>query len=101
MSTKKSRLLIYKISGLFVNTLTADGKSSFFNRNTLTQPIQMKLSMKKKCSKKKNVDFSKFFHSRLIFENFLKKVNLIAYVLTNLWTPESAVRKMPKKSRLR
>ena len=45
--------------------------------------------------------FSKFFESRLIFEHFLKKVNLIAYVLRNSWNPESAVKKMPKKSRLR
>ena len=43
---KKSLLLIRKISGLFVNTLTADNKYSLFNKDNLTQLIQMQVSKK-------------------------------------------------------
>ena len=41
-------LVICKILGLFVNTLTTDGKYSLLNRGNLKQPIQMQLSNKKK-----------------------------------------------------
>ena len=47
-SWNKSLLVTYKVSGLFVNTLTADGKCSFLNRDILMQPIQMQLSKKQK-----------------------------------------------------
>ena len=40
MSWKKSLLVICKILGLFINTLTADDKYSLLNRDNLTQPIQ-------------------------------------------------------------
>ena len=39
-----------KMFELFVNTLTAAHKFSVVNREKLTQPIQMQLSMKKKKS---------------------------------------------------
>ena len=48
LSYKKSLLLICKISRLFINTLSADNMYSFFNRENLTQPIQMQLSRKEK-----------------------------------------------------
>ena len=48
LSYKKSLLLICKISRLFPNTLSADGKYSLFKRDNLTQPIQMQLSRKEK-----------------------------------------------------
>ena len=48
LSLKKSVLVIFKILGLFVNTLTADDKYSLLNRNNLRQPIQMQLSQKQK-----------------------------------------------------
>ena len=54
LSYKKSLLVICKISRLFINTLSADGKYSLFNREKLTQPIQMQLSPKQKT-------FSQFF----------------------------------------
>ena len=58
-----------KILRLFVNTFTADDKYSVFNRDNLTQPIQMQLSEKKK-------PFLNFFpavlKSRLNFEHFQK-----------------------------
>ena len=49
-----SLLLIYKILGMFVNTLTGDDKHFLLNRNNLTQPIQIQLSHKQKA-------FSQFF----------------------------------------
>ena len=41
-------LVICKILGLFLNTLTTDGKYSLLNRDSLKQPIQMQLSNKQK-----------------------------------------------------
>ena len=70
LSYKKSLLVIWKISRLFINTLSADGKYSLFNRDNLTQPIQMQLSRKQKTFSQ---FFSAFFKSRLNFEHFLKK----------------------------
>ena len=70
LSYKKSLLVICKISRLFPNRLSADGKYSLFNRDNLTQPIQMQLSRKQKT-------FSEFFcaflKSSLNFEHFQKK----------------------------
>ena len=55
---------------MFVNTLTADDKYSFLNRNNLKQPIRTPLS-------KKHTAFSQFFlaflKSTLNFEPFQKK----------------------------
>ena len=62
--------MICKISRLFINTLSADGKYSLLNRDNLTQPIQMQLSQKQKLF----ADFfSAFLKSSLNFEHFLKK----------------------------
>ena len=55
---KKSRLVIHKILGLFVNTLTVDDKHYMLNRDNLTQPIQIQLSLKQKT-------FSEFFFAFL------------------------------------
>ena len=54
LSCKKSLLVTCKISRLFINKLSADDKYSLFNRDNLTQPIQMQLSGKEKT-------FSEFF----------------------------------------
>ena len=70
LTCKKSLLVIWKISRLFINTLSADGKYSLFNRDNLTQPSQMQLSRKQKTFSQ---FFSAFFKSRLNFEHFLKK----------------------------
>ena len=48
LTFKKSLLVICKISTLFANTLSADGKYSLFNGDNLTQPIQMEVSRKQK-----------------------------------------------------
>ena len=73
LSFKKFLLVICKISRLFINTLSADGKYSLFNRDNLTQRIQMKL-----CRKQKTFSrfFSAFLKSNLNFEHFQKKKRL-------------------------
>ena len=50
--------MIIKILGVFVNTLTVNGKHYLLNRDNLTQPIQMQLSQKQKT-------FSEFFFAFL------------------------------------
>ena len=67
---KKFLLVICKISRLFPNTLSPDGKYSLPNRDNLTQPIQMQLS-------KKQNTFSQFFlwisEMHVKFQTFSKK----------------------------
>ena len=69
LSYRKSLLVICKISRLFPNTLTADGKYSLLNRDNLTQPIQMQVSRKEKTFSRL---FSSFSKSSLTFEHFQK-----------------------------
>ena len=70
MALKKSLLVICKISRQFPNTLSADGKYSLFNRDNLSQPIQMQLAGKQKTFSQL---FSAFLKSSLNFEHFQKK----------------------------
>ena len=70
LSSKKSLLVICKISRLFPNTLSADAKYSVFNRDNLTQPIQMQLSRKQKTISE---FLSPFLKPSLNFEHFHKK----------------------------
>ena len=69
LSYKKSLLLICKFSRLFINTLCVDGKYSLFNRDNLTEPMQMQVSQKQET-------FSQFFvaflKSSLNLEHFRK-----------------------------
>ena len=46
--------MIHKMLRLFVNTLTVDDNHYLLNRHNLTQPIEMRLSQKRKT-------FSRFF----------------------------------------
>ena len=62
--------MICKISTLFINTLSVDGKYSLVNRDNLTQPVQMQLSWKQKIF---SVFLFEFLKSSLKFEQFLKK----------------------------
>ena len=62
--------MIGKISGLFFKTLTAGQKYSLFNRDNLTQPTQMQLSLNRKTFSQ---FFSEFLTCRLSFEHFQKK----------------------------
>ena len=48
LNFKKFLLVICKISRLFPNPLSADGKYSLLNTENLTQPIHMQLSRKQK-----------------------------------------------------
>ena len=70
LTCKKSLLVICKISRLFPNTLSGDGKYSLLNRDNLTQPIQMQLSRKPKTF---SDFFAGFLKSSLNFEHFFKK----------------------------
>ena len=63
-------LVLCKILGLFVNTLTDDDKYSLLYRDNLTQPIQILLSQKPKTFSE---FFSAFLKSTLNFEHFQKK----------------------------
>ena len=70
LTFKKFLLVICKISRLFPNTLSADGKYSLLNRDNLTQPIQMQVSRKQKTFSE---FFAAFLQSPLNFEHFQKK----------------------------
>ena len=63
-------LVLCKILGLFVNTLTDDGKDSLLYRDNLTQQIQILLSPKQKTFSQL---FSEILKSTLNFEHFQKK----------------------------
>ena len=67
---KKPLLVICKISRRFINTPSADGKYSLFNRDNLTQPIQMQVSRKQKTFSQ---FFSAFLKSSLYFKHFEQK----------------------------
>ena len=82
-------LVLCKISGLFVNTLTDDDKYSLLYRDNLLQPIQIHLSQKRNTSS----DFSSaFLKSTLNFEHFEKKMTLIADVFPKLPSPKIVIR---------
>ena len=63
-------LVLCKILGLFVNTLTDDGKYSLFYRDNLTPQIQILLSQKPKTFLKLS---SEILNPTLNFEHFEKK----------------------------
>ena len=89
MRWKKSLLVRCKILRLFVNTLIADDKYSFLNRENLRQPIQMHLSQKQKLFSQYSDAFLKF---TLNFEHFRKKMTRIAYLFPKLRTRKNMVR---------
>ena len=70
LTFKKFLLVICKISRLFPNTVSADGKYSLFNKDNLTQPIQIELSRKQKTFSEY---FSAFLKFNLKFEHIKKK----------------------------
>ena len=82
-------LVLCKISGLFLNTLTDDDKYSLLYGDNLTQPIQILLSQKQQTFSE---FFSPFLKSTLNFENFQKNLNLIADVFPKLPSPENVIR---------
>ena len=68
-------LVLCKILGLFVNTLSEDDRYCLLYKDNLLQPIQILLSQKQKTFSQ---FFSAFLKSTLNFEHFEKKINLIA-----------------------
>ena len=82
-------LVLCKLSGLFLNTLTDDDKYSLLYGDNLTQPIQILLSQKQKTFFE---FFSAFLKSTLNFEHFQKKINLIADVFPKLASPKKVIR---------
>ena len=82
-------LVLCKILGLFVNTLTEDDKYCHLYRENLTQPIQILLSQKQKTFSQ---SLSAFLKSTLNFEHFQKKMTLIADVLPKLPSPTKVIR---------
>ena len=82
-------LVLWKLSGLFLNTLTDDDKYSLLYGDNLTQPIQILL-----CQKQKTFSelFSPFLKSTLDFEHFQTKINLIADVFSKLPSPKNVIR---------
>ena len=81
-----SLLVICEILGRFVNTLTADDQSFLGTSEMLRQPSRMQLF-------KKQISFSEFFASFLksksIFQDFEKKMNLIAYAFPKFETAKT------------
>ena len=82
-------LVLCKILGLFVNTLSEDDKYCLLYRDNLTQPIQILLSQKQKTFFQ---FFSAFLKSILNFEHFQKKINPIADVFPKLPSPKNVIR---------
>ena len=85
LTCKKSLLVTWKISRLFPNTLSADGKYSLLNRHNLTHPIQMQLYRKEKTF---SDFFSAFLKSSLSFEHFSKKDDLHCWCISEITDPE-------------
>ena len=82
-------LVLCKILGLFVNTLSEDDKYCLLCKDNLLQPIQILLSQKQKTFSQ---FFSAFLKSTLNFEHFQKKINLIADVFPKLPSAKKVIR---------
>ena len=74
-------LVLCKILGLFLNTLSEDDKYCLLYNDNLLQPIQILLSQKQKTFSQ---FFSAFLKCTLNFEHFQKKINLIADIFPKL-----------------
>ena len=81
-------LVLCKILGLFVNTLSDDEEYCLLYRGNLTQPIQILLSQKQKPFSE---FFSVFLKSTLNFEHFQKKLTLIADVFPKVPSPKKVI----------
>ena len=85
-SWKKSLLLTCQILGLFANILAANDKYPVLNSNKLIIPVQMQLSEKENPIL---TFFAAFLKSRLNSEHFEKKMSLLDFVFSKLWTPKT------------
>ena len=82
-------LVLCKILGLFVNTLSEDDKYCLLYNDNLLQPIQILLSQKQKTFSE---FFSAFLKSTLNFEHFRKKIKLIPDVFPKLPSSKKVIR---------
>ena len=82
-------LVLCKILGLFVNSLSEDERYCLLYKDNLLQPIQILLSQKQKTFSQ---FFSPFLKSTLNFERFQKKMTLIADVFPKLPSPKIVIR---------
>ena len=82
-------LVLCKILGLLVNTLTNDNKYCLLHRDNLTQPIQILISQKQQTFSQ---FFSQFSKSTLNFKPFQKKMTLIADVFPKLPSPKIVIK---------
>ena len=93
-----SPLVLGEILGVFVNTLTADGKYPVQGCENLQLPIQMQLSKKPKYF---SAFFVPFLDSPGNFEHFEKSMMVLANVLPKVQTVNILVRPLSKKHRFR
>ena len=82
-------LVLCKILGLFVNTLTDDGKYCLLYRDKLTQQIQILLSRKPKTFSELS---SEILKPTLNLNIFKKKMTLIADVVPKLPSPKRVIK---------
>ena len=82
-------LVLCKIIGLFVNTLSEDDRYCLLYKDNLLQPIQILLSQKQKTFSQFG---SAFLKSTLNLEHFQKKINLIADVFRKLPSAKKVIR---------
>ena len=78
-------LVLCKILGLFVNTLTDDDKYSLLYRDNLTQQIQILLSQKPKTFSKLS---SQILKPTLNFDHFQKKDDPQSRCISQITVPE-------------
>ena len=78
-------LVLWKILGLFVNTLTDDDKYSLLYRDNLTQQIQILLSQKPKTFSRLS---SEILKPTLNFEHFQKKHDPHSRCSSQITVPE-------------
>ena len=86
---QKFLLDTWKFFRPFLNTLTADDRYSLISKNNWMQTIQMHLYQKRKIFSEL---FCAFFEFVLNFEQFQKKMTLIAYVFPKLPTTKDVLR---------
>ena len=81
LSWKKSLLVICKMLGLFVNTLTTNGKYFPLSGEKLKEPIHMELTMKQK---KYSESFSGFSKSWVNFGHFRKNDHSHGFFMSSI-----------------
>ena len=97
MGWKISLSVISGILGLFVNTLTANGRYSLLHKKKLQQPIRTKLSKKQKKFCQYFLDFCRLHQ---VFNILKINMILIADVFLKLQSAKGVVTQMSKKSKI-